>query len=107
MIRTGWHARAWSDAYFKVLDVAARVGSGVGSYGVQRFYVLLAGEEAKRGARNASGEGESERSNPNPNPDPNPNPNPNPNPSPNPNQARASASWVASSSMSSSSRARR
>ena len=67
MIRTGWHARAWSDAYFKVLDVAAltltltltltptltltlslsltltltkvldvaaRVGSGVGSYGV-------------------------------------------------------------------------
>ena len=34
MIRTGWHAREWSEAYFKVLDVAARVGSGVGSYGV-------------------------------------------------------------------------
>ena len=28
---------------------------------MQRFYVLLAGDEAKRGARNASGEGESER----------------------------------------------
>jgi hypothetical protein len=28
---------------------------------VQRFYVLLAGDEAKRGARNASGAGESER----------------------------------------------
>ena len=28
---------------------------------MQRFYVLLAGEEAKRGAHNASGEGESER----------------------------------------------
>ena len=48
MTRTGWHAREWSDAYFKVLDVAARVGSGVGSYGVQRFYVLLAGDEAKK-----------------------------------------------------------
>ena len=28
---------------------------------MQRFYVLLAGDEAKRGARNASGAGESER----------------------------------------------
>ena len=64
---------------------------------MQRFYVLLAGEEAKRGARNASGEGESERfmgsvildvkfeprpavTTPIPNPSPNPSPNPNPNP---------------------------
>ena len=31
-----------------MLDVAARVGCGVGSYGVERFYVLLAGEESKR-----------------------------------------------------------
>lgn len=28
-----------------MLDVAARVGSGVGSYGVPRYYVLLAGKD--------------------------------------------------------------
>ena len=47
MTKIGWHAREWSEAYFRVLDVAARVGSGIGSYGVQRFYVLLAGDESK------------------------------------------------------------
>lgn len=43
--KIGWHARTWSDDFFRVLDVAARVGSGVGSYGVGRFYVLLAGSD--------------------------------------------------------------
>ena len=43
--KIGWHAREWSDSYFRVLDVAARVGSGVGSYGVGRYYVLLAGDD--------------------------------------------------------------
>lgn len=41
--KIGWHTREWSDSYFRVLDVAQRVGSGVGSYGVGRYYVLLAG----------------------------------------------------------------
>ena len=57
MTRTGWHAREWSESYFKVLDVAARVGTGIGSYGVQRFYVLLAGDEAKN-ATSAHDDGE-------------------------------------------------
>ena len=35
----------WDDDFFTVLDVARRVGSGVGSYGVDRFYVLLKGED--------------------------------------------------------------
>ena len=47
--KIGWHAREWSDSYFRVLDVAARVGSGVGSYGVGRYYVLLAGDEGDGG----------------------------------------------------------
>jgi len=42
--KVGWHERVWSDEYFKVLDVALRVGSGVGSFGVGRYYVLLAGD---------------------------------------------------------------
>lgn len=47
MMKIGWHARLWdaSDGggEFKVLDVARRVGSGMGSYGVGRYYVLLSG----------------------------------------------------------------
>ena len=45
MSKIGWRAKAWKDDYFRVLDVAARVGSGVGSYGVSRYYVLLAGRD--------------------------------------------------------------
>ena len=44
--KIGWRSRAWSDDYFRVLDVAKRVGSGIGSYGVARYYVLLAGHDA-------------------------------------------------------------
>jgi len=43
MMKTGWHVHEWDDDYFYVLDAAARVGSGVGSYGVDRYYVLLHG----------------------------------------------------------------
>ena len=39
----GWRAREWDDAFYEVLDVARRVGSGVGSFGVGRYYVLLRG----------------------------------------------------------------
>lgn len=35
----------WDPSYFQVLDVAARIGSGVGSYGVNRYYVLLQGTD--------------------------------------------------------------
>ena len=45
--KIGWHAQEWSDSFFRVLDVAARVGSGVGSYGVGRYYVLLAGGDGE------------------------------------------------------------
>jgi len=43
MMKMGWKVHGWDDEFFKVLDVARRVGSGVGSYGVDRFYVLLQG----------------------------------------------------------------
>lgn len=52
--KVGWQIRPYSEAYFKVVDVAARVGSGVGSFGVGRYYVLLAGED--RLLENGSGE---------------------------------------------------
>ena len=51
MMKIGWHAKLWDPSSgsgdFEVLDVAARVGSGVGSYGVGRYYVLLAGRNAQ------------------------------------------------------------
>lgn len=44
--KIGWHIMGHYDPeYFRVLDVAARVNSGVGSMGVARYYVLLAGRE--------------------------------------------------------------
>jgi len=46
MMKMGWKVRGWDDDFFTVLDVARRVGSGIGSYGVDRFYVLLKGEDA-------------------------------------------------------------
>mmetsp|Transcript_15483 Transcript_15483/g.29563 ORF Transcript_15483/g.29563 Transcript_15483/m.29563 type:complete len:219 (+) Transcript_15483:2-658(+) len=44
-MKTGWHVPVWDDDYFAVLDVTRRLGSGVGSYGVDRFYVLLNGTD--------------------------------------------------------------
>ena len=58
--RTGWHSKTWDDDYFKVLDVAARVGSGVGSYGVGRYYVLLAGADVDDGPGKAVDDAPSE-----------------------------------------------
>ena len=43
LVKVGWRAPEWSDDAFAVLDVARRVGSGVGSFGVGRYYVLLRG----------------------------------------------------------------
>ena len=45
MMKLGWAIREWDDDFFQVLDVAARVGSGVGSFGVDRYYVLLKGTD--------------------------------------------------------------
>lgn len=45
LMKIGWHVREWDDDYFHVLDIAARLGSGVGSYGVDRYYILLQGTD--------------------------------------------------------------
>eukprot|EP01083_Nonionella_stella_P162593 533938_1 len=44
MMKMGFKVTGWDDDFYTVLDVVRRVGSGIGSYGVDRFYVLLKGE---------------------------------------------------------------
>ena len=44
MMKMGWNVYNWLDS-FEVMDVARRVDSGVGSYGVDRYYVLLKGDD--------------------------------------------------------------
>lgn len=46
MMKLSWNVRQWDDEFFRVLDVAERVGSGVGSFGVSRYYVLLQGSDS-------------------------------------------------------------
>ena len=48
MMKLGWNVQSWDDKFFEVLDVAARVGSGVASYGVERYYVLLKGTDGSQ-----------------------------------------------------------
>jgi uncharacterized protein (DUF2252 family) len=55
MMKLGWAVRAWDDDFFTVLDVARRVGSGVGSYGVDRYYVLLKGTDGLLGEDDVDG----------------------------------------------------
>jgi len=45
MMKTGWHVPVWNAEYFAIRDVARRLGSGIGSYGVDRYYVLLNGTD--------------------------------------------------------------
>lgn len=45
LMKVGWHVRDWDDNFYKVLDIAERVGSGVGSFGADRYYVLLNGTD--------------------------------------------------------------
>lgn len=45
MMKLGWAVPQWDDELFSVLDVAQRVGSGIGSFGVDRYYVLLKGTD--------------------------------------------------------------
>ena len=53
--RIGWHTVPWSENAFRVLDVAQRVGSGVGSYGVARYYVLINAKDAPGGGSEQRG----------------------------------------------------
>ena len=55
MMKLGWHVRQWNSDYFEVLDVAERVGSGVGSLGVDRYYVLLKGTDGLLGEEGEDG----------------------------------------------------
>jgi len=43
--KIGWKEREWSDDFFRIVDLAERLDSGDGSYGVERYYVLIAGSE--------------------------------------------------------------
>ena len=45
MMKMGYLVPGWDEDFFTVLDVARRVNSGIGSYGVDRFYILLKGED--------------------------------------------------------------
>jgi uncharacterized protein (DUF2252 family) len=45
MMKMGWAVPQWDDSFFAVVDVARRVGSGIGSYGSDRYYVLLNGTD--------------------------------------------------------------
>ena len=50
MMKIGWHARLWDPSTggtaFQVVDVAQVIGAGVGSFGVGRYYVLLAAADS-------------------------------------------------------------
>jgi len=45
MMKIGWGVRPWDDRFFTVVDVAQRIGTGIGSFGVPRYYVLLHGTD--------------------------------------------------------------
>lgn len=49
MMKLGWHVRQWDNDYFQVLDVSERIGSGIGSFGIDRYYVLLKGTDGLLG----------------------------------------------------------
>lgn len=54
MMKVGWHTYSWSE-FFEVLDIAGRVGSGVGSFGVERYYILLNGVDGSLGEEGVDG----------------------------------------------------
>ena len=47
--KIGWMDKAWSDDFYRIIDIAQRVHSGDGSYGNPRYYVLIAGRETDSG----------------------------------------------------------
>ena len=44
-MKLGWNVHDWDPDFFQVIDIAERKGSGIGSYGVDRYYVLLKGTD--------------------------------------------------------------
>ena len=48
--KVAWHAVPFTPTFFQVLDVAKRLNSGDGSFGVERYFVLIRGAEAKTNA---------------------------------------------------------
>jgi uncharacterized protein (DUF2252 family) len=56
MMKLGWATFAeWDDDFFEVLDVAERVGTGIGSFGVDRYFVLLQGTDGLLGVDGVDG----------------------------------------------------
>lgn len=56
MMKLGWATFAeWDDDFFTVLDVAERVGTGIGSFGVDRYFVLLQGTDGLLGVDGVDG----------------------------------------------------
>ena len=53
-MKVGWHTYSWSE-FFEVLDIAGRGGSGVGSFGVERYYILLNGVDGSLGEEGVDG----------------------------------------------------
>mmetsp|Transcript_43465 Transcript_43465/g.139535 ORF Transcript_43465/g.139535 Transcript_43465/m.139535 type:complete len:535 (-) Transcript_43465:101-1705(-) len=49
LLKVGWKVREWDEGTFHILDLAQRTGSGDGSYGLPRFYVLIAGPQGGHG----------------------------------------------------------
>ncbi len=45
MMKMGWRVPGWDDQFFLVMDVAGQVGLETGSFGVDRFYILLRGKD--------------------------------------------------------------
>ena len=41
--KIGWNEKGWDDEVFRILDVGQRTGSGDGSFGLPRYYVLIVG----------------------------------------------------------------
>ncbi|KAL1520338.1 hypothetical protein AB1Y20_021928 [Prymnesium parvum] len=46
--KIGWHQMEFSQEYFAIIDMATRVGSGDGSFGATRYYLLIAGGDKMR-----------------------------------------------------------
>merc|ERR1712176_475182 len=48
MMHVGWKQPTWfeDEHFYNIIDVAARIGAGTASYGVDRYYVLLQDDDS-------------------------------------------------------------
>ena len=46
--KIGWHEIEFSHEVFRIIDMAKRIGSGDGSFGAARYYLLIAGGDKMR-----------------------------------------------------------